>query len=137
MCGIIGVVSRPPTRPTPTGAELADGLRAAVDAWPDLVAVAELVGRVDALLHGLPGVLAIVGQPDLTAVLNGLLDQLDVLAAAREAELDVSGQEMASETLEAANAELIVLRDALWAVRRDRFGTIAAVEATRNEIHSA
>ena len=128
MCGIIGVVSRPPTRPTPTGAELADGLRAAIDAWPDLVAVAELAGRVDALLHGLPGVLAIVGQPDLTAELNGLLDQLDVLAAEREAELDISAQEMASETLEAANAELIVLRDALWAVRRDRFGTIAAVE---------
>ena len=129
MCGIIGVVSRPPTRPTPTRDELTSGLRAAEAAWPDLRAVAEHVRDVDASLHGLPGLLALNGRPDLVAELTASLDRLDALADGRDAELDQRAASMQVDELEKASAELITVRDRLWAVRRDRFPTVAAVES--------
>ena len=130
MCGIIGVVSRPPTRPTPTKAAIVDGLDAAFDTCTDLVACAGEVSAVDALLRGLPGVLALASQVDTVASITSRLDQLDAVAADVEHRLDRNDPTaggLGPVELEAANAELIALKDALWAIRHDRLRTARLV----------
>ncbi|RLE21338.1 MAG: glucosamine-6-phosphate synthase, partial [Actinobacteria bacterium] len=129
MCGIIGVISRPPTRSTPTSNEILAGLDAALEASPDITESAHHVSGVDALLRGLPGVLALTDQVDLVAALIARLDQLDSFAADAEAQLDVNNAGLPPEQLEKANAELIALRDALWAIRNDRLRTAREVSA--------
>ncbi len=128
MCGIIGIVSRPPTREVPEIAELVAALDDAVSV-DDLAAVTRLVEQIDGELKGLPGVLALAGRPDAVASITARLDQLDAVAATVEAELDANAAGLDAEELEAANARLIALKDALWAVRIDRLRTVAAVEA--------
>jgi glutamine---fructose-6-phosphate transaminase (isomerizing) len=131
MCGIIGIVSRPPTRQAPTAADLVGGLDRALDAARagDVVATTELVRAVDQVLHGLPGVMALVGQVDLVAAVTARLDQLDAIAHDVERRLDANADGLDPDALELANAELIDLKDGLWAVRHDRLRTARAVEA--------
>jgi glucosamine--fructose-6-phosphate aminotransferase (isomerizing) len=133
MCGIIGIVSRPPTRATPEGVELLAGLDRALEhatgTSPDVVGAVAAIGSVDRALRGLPGVLALAGHVDLVAAITGRLDRLDVIAAQVEASLDSNAGALGAEALEQANAELIALKDALWAVRHDRLRTTREVEA--------
>ena len=129
MCGIIGIVSRPPTRPTPAAADLIAGLDAALAAVPVAVDVTAASRSVDDALRGLPGVLALVGRIDVVAAIESRLDQLDAFGASVETELDTNTAGLSAESLEAANAELIDLKDVLWALRHDRLGSIAAVES--------
>lgn len=127
MCGIVAIVSRPSTRPAPEPAELIAGLDRAgqlVDGGIDAVA-AEL-WRVDGLLKGLPGVEALIGRPELVAGITARLDQLDAVAAAEETRIEAL-EGAPSDELEVANASLISLRDALWAIRNDRLRTARAV----------
>ena len=128
MCGIIGIVSRPPTRPTPLAADLIAGLDAALAAVPVAVDVTEACRSVDQALRGLPGVLALVGRIDVVAAIESRLDQLDAFCTSVEIELDANTAGLSAESLEAANAELIDLKDVLWALRHDRLRSIAAVE---------
>src|SRR5262245_2055319 len=127
MCGIIGIVSRPPGRPTPTAVEIVGGLDAALDRRGDPAAVAAAAGAVDAALHGLPGVLALVDRHALLAAITARLDQLDAYAADVEAVL--AAPEPDIDDLEVASAASIQLRDALWAIRRDRLRTAQEVAA--------
>jgi len=139
MCGIIGIVSRPPTRETPTGAQILDGLDAALAARPDVLAVAGGAAGVDALLKGLPGVLALAGRVDLVASITARLDELDSFAATIEAELDASAlaasgddtddARLDADALEHANADLITLKDSIWTIANDRLRTAREVEA--------
>ncbi|MFK7919785.1 MAG: SIS domain-containing protein [Ilumatobacter sp.] len=129
MCGIIGVVSRPPTRSTPRLENLLGGLDAAIESIPDVAAVTAMVASVDAALRGLPGVLVLNGQPDAVAAITSRLDLVDGFRTEREAELDANVAELSGQELEAANAELIALADVLWAVRNDRLRTAREVEA--------
>ncbi|HYN31305.1 MAG TPA: glucosamine-6-phosphate synthase, partial [Ilumatobacteraceae bacterium] len=129
MCGIIGIVSRPPTRPTPAAADLIAGLDAALAAIPVAVDVTVASRCVDDALRGLPGVLALAGRIDVLAAIESRLDRLDVFCTSVEAELDTNSAELSAESLENANAELIDLKDVLWALRHDRLRSIAAVES--------
>ena len=142
MCGIIGIVSRPPTRPTPTDDQILAGLDAALAARPDVLAVAGEAAAVDALLKGLPGVLALAGRIDLVASITGRLDQLDAFAAQIESDLDAStlaGEDgrdpdegaggLTADDLERANADLITLKDAVWTIAHDRLRTVREVES--------
>ena len=88
MCGIIGIVSRPPTRETPTADQILGGLDAALAARPYALAVAAQAGAVNSMLKGLPGVLALAGQVDLVASITSRTDQLMAFAAEIEAGLD-------------------------------------------------
>src|SRR6478609_733690 len=110
MCGIVAILSRPSTREVPAAAELIRLLDAAVAAGA-LADAAQLTARVDSLLKGVPGVLALLADADLGPALIAGLDRAGLSA----------------EALERANAELIDLLDATWAVRRDRLRTAAAV----------
>ena len=114
-----------PTRPTPTADELLAGLDAALAARGDVAAVTAALTGVDAALHGVPGLLALNGDDRLVAAITARLDQLDAYAA----ELDdaLAASTLDADELEAANAASIALRDVLWALRRDRLRTVAAV----------
>ena len=139
MCGIIGIVSRPPTRETPAAAQILDGLDAALAARPDVLAVAGEAAAVDAMLKGLPGVLALAGRVDLVASITTRLSELDAFAASIEAELDASALaastddtdagHLDADALEHANADLITLKDAVWTIANDRLRTAREVEA--------
>ena len=59
-------------------------------AAPTLAAAAPLVGEVDRLLHGVPGVLALVGRSELIAGIGARLDQLDGRIADLEGSLDAT-----------------------------------------------
>lgn len=139
MCGIIGIISRPPTRETPTADQILAGLDAALAARPDVLAVAGEAASVDALLKGLPGVTALAGQVDLVAAITSRLDQLDAFAATIEADLDASALAASSDdtadgrldadALEHANADLITLKDSIWTISNDRLRTGREVAA--------
>jgi glucosamine--fructose-6-phosphate aminotransferase (isomerizing) len=130
MCGIIGIVSRPPTRATPDAVELVAGLDRAVEAAEahDLVASGQQARTVDDALRGLPGVLALVGHVDLVAAITSRLDRLDASALDVERRLDANAGNLDADELEQANAQLIDLKDALWAIRHDRLRTTREVE---------
>jgi glutamine---fructose-6-phosphate transaminase (isomerizing) len=132
MCGIIGVVSRPPTRPVPGVDEICGALDAALAARPDLQAVSGAVARADALLRGLPGLLALIDRHEVVAAVTARLDQLDAFAAEVEQRLEIdtiAAGDVDVDEIERTGAQLIALRDALWAVRRDRLRTAREVAA--------
>jgi glutamine---fructose-6-phosphate transaminase (isomerizing) len=141
MCGIIAVIGRRAGRTSPTIAEIAAELRAASDhlapvldrdciaaALIDAVAEAAAhVERADLALRGTPGVRTLLGQPAgaaelqaRTADLQGTVDQL-------EAQLDADGRGITPAELETLNTELVRVKDALWAISRDRLRAAAAV----------
>jgi glutamine---fructose-6-phosphate transaminase (isomerizing) len=125
MCGIVGIVSRAPTRAVPLPAEVVAGLDAALAERGHPRAVASLLDDVDAMLHGLPGLRALVEHPELVPAITARLDQLDAYASTVDAAL--AAGDLDADALERASADLIALRDPLWAIRRDRLRTAAAV----------
>ncbi len=125
MCGIVAIVSRPSQRPAPAADTLLGLLDQAV-ASPVLVDAAASVAEADRLLHGAPGVQALVGRSELIAGITARLDQIDARIADRDAELEAAVG-LTPEAIEASNAELLALRDAVWAVRKDRVRTARAV----------
>ncbi|MEM8747273.1 MAG: glucosamine-6-phosphate synthase, partial [Actinomycetota bacterium] len=127
MCGIIGVVSRPPTRPTPSVENLVAGLDGALELRPDVVAMTGAVATVDGALRGLPGVLALAGRIDAVASMTSRLEELEGFVAERTAELDDHGADLDAGDLERSNAELVALADVVWAVRNDRLRTVREV----------
>jgi len=124
MCGIVAIVSRPAARPAPLAGDLLALLDRAVAA-PTLSAAAPLVDEVDHLLHGVPGVSALVGRSELIAGIGARLDQIDARIAERE--LALESITLSPDEIEIINAELLAARDAVWAVRKDRLRTADAV----------
>ena len=135
MCGIVAIVSRAPTRATPQPDELIAGLERALALLGDPAAVADEVAEVDAALRGLPGVLALADRHEVVAAIGARLDQLDRYAEQVEAEL--AGQVPDTDALERSSAASIRLRDALWAIRRDRLRTAREVDALAGRDASA
>ncbi len=127
MCGIIAVLSRPSTRPVPAASDLLDLLDRAI-ADPTMIGAARLTSECDQLLHGVPGVCALVGRHELLAAMNAKLDQLEARATEYEQWIE-SSTDLTIEQIEQANIELIALRDATWAVRHDRLRTAREVDA--------
>ena len=80
---------------------------------------------VDHLLRGVPGIVALVDQYETVAAITARLDALDAFADEREALLE--GSSMSPEQIEGESATLIALRDALWAMRRDRLRAASEV----------
>ena len=139
MCGIVGVVRRRSTRPVPDAAALVGSLDRALiglegsvatdGALADaLVAAASLVEGVDCELRGVPGVRALLGDPQAALVIADRVDQLTRRLDALEAELDAGlGATLTAGVLENVNAALVRARDAVWAVGRDRLRTAREV----------
>ena len=142
MCGIIAVVRRPTDRPSPTAAEvlglLEDAGRRVAETGvifsPEtLLETALEVAAADALLRGVPGALALLGDRDLLARVEHRAAALTERVAAIEVDLDRVGVSTVAVDggagLEAINAAMVELKDAVWAIDRDRLRSVHAVEA--------
>ncbi len=140
MCGIIAVVRRPSDRPIPSAAEIEALLEASAQALVavldrplvtdvDVVSVAaERAGAADRLLRGLPGLRAMLASSVLRASIENHSLGLEAQVRQFERRLDLEGAAVAGETLEALNAGLISLKDAVWGLRRDRLRAAHEVE---------
>ena len=98
MCGIVGVVRRRATRPVPDAAALVRRLDEALAAAGDGIAnggltgtVREMAAKVEAVdreLRGVPGVRALLGDPQSALLIGDRVDQLTAWLDRVEAELD-------------------------------------------------
>jgi glucosamine--fructose-6-phosphate aminotransferase (isomerizing) len=135
VCGIVSVLQSDADRTPPALSDVlavldAAGARlpfdgSAHDLVERLVRCAEAVEATDALLRGAPGIVCLAGDPSATALLGAQLDSLWSATEALEADLDAPDTS-ADEFLEPINAAVIRLKDAIWAVRRDRLRTADA-----------
>ncbi len=139
MCGIIAVLRQRSTRGVPDGAELVAGLARAAASLADPGTAAELaaavrvaadeVAVVDAQLHGVAGVRALMATDSLAGDLEAQLDIIRTRAAAVEAALDAGDIAVDGDDIERVNAALLALKDGLWAIGRDRLRTAREVSA--------
>ena len=136
MCGIIAVLRQPSDRVTPTAGELLALVEPVpellrdldlMDAAFDLKAAAERLEQADRLLLGSVGVQALLADRSLIDVLDGLLAEVGVGIDKVEAALDEGAAYRSTAEIEAISAALVELKDAAWAVRRDRLRTARAV----------
>ena len=132
MCGIIAVLRRRSDRLPPEAAELQARLDAAAGALdtalPDLAGLAAAAAALEdaeRTLRGVPGVLALVGDDGLATAIDSAANRLWSLVAGIEATLDEGA--LAGSALEQTNAALVRIRDALWAMQRDRLRTARLV----------
>jgi glucosamine--fructose-6-phosphate aminotransferase (isomerizing) len=133
MCGIIAVVRRRSERRVPSAEEvtglLDDAIRhvASVVTAPigpglldPLAAAASRAAEADRLLRGLPGLDALLASPILPGSVRTLAARLEQLVAQLERRLDHHGDAIEGSALEAVNALVIDLKDAVWALGHDR-----------------
>jgi glucosamine--fructose-6-phosphate aminotransferase (isomerizing) len=135
MCGIIAIVRGRSHRPLPVAAELVGILERVPSLLDDpsdaaldtaLRDAAALVDQVDRQLRGSAGVRALLGDRSLVAAIDNLTAGLAAQIEEIERRLDTpAGNALAN--LEAVNAAMISLKDAVWAVQRDRLRTARAV----------
>ncbi len=120
----------PSRRSTGSADPAAPGTRWLVDLVERLHAVAVAVEVVDAALRGVPGVRALLGDPQAALLIADRVEQLTTRCDALERELDDGlGAALAVTQLEDVNAALVRARDAVWAVGRDRLRTAREVAA--------
>ena len=92
-----------------------------------MASVAESLMAADQLLRGDAGIQALAGNLSLTNDILSRLDVIDSVATVEEARIDALHVDTA--TLDAEALRLSRVRDASWAIRRDRLGTADAVHA--------
>lgn len=92
-----------------------------------MAAVAESLMAADQLMRGDAGIQALAGNLSLTNEILSRLDVIDSVAAVEEARIDALHVDTA--TLDAEALRLSRVRDASWAIRRDRLRTADAVHA--------
>lgn len=127
MCGIIGILPRPGSRVAPNSADILRLLDAAIDAGDNLAATADALMAVDQLLRGDAGIQALAGNLTLAGDIVSRLAVIDSRADDEERRLDALHADTA--TLDAQAAVLSRVKDAAWAIRRDRLRTADEVHA--------
>ena len=136
MCGIIAIVRRRSTRPIPDSARLLDQLSTVTAALPEpgdrdltwlLGSGADTLLAVDHELRGEPGLRALLGDRSLSSGIAAIVSQVDDAVNDAERLLEEEGDQFPE--LEAINASLVRLKDAAWALDRDRLR--AAREVTQ------
>ena len=140
MCGIIAIVRRPSRRPTPLKDEILAPLRAVEQSISDLDGgvtcavlrdAADELAEVDSRLRGVPGLRLLLQDPSVTGVLAHNCDQM--LTAVQEIETTLeSDPTLDTADLERRNHELNRIRDALWAITRDRLRAADSVAQLSN-----
>ncbi|MCU1346953.1 MAG: glucosamine 6-phosphate synthetase, contains amidotransferase and phosphosugar isomerase domain [Acidimicrobiia bacterium] len=135
MCGIIAILGQPDLRPVPDSAPLLAGLEAALRALDggDLVVALEdaaaKANDVDLALRGGLGVRVLLANRDLRPALLEAIAAVEGRLADIESSLDSGRSLLAGRNLERANRALVALRDATWAIAKDRVRTALAVSA--------
>jgi len=124
MCGVVAVLRRRSGGAPPDAAELSTDLDAALAALAGgpagLAEAAEGLEALDGRLHGPAGVRVLAAHPDLAARLAAAMVEARSAIAGLEADLDARRLPLAGAELEAANAALVRLKDAVWAIATDR-----------------
>ena len=131
MCGIIAVLRRPSDRAVPGTDEvlapLAEAAALLGHGDPSVLAgVADALEGVDRLLGGVPGLMALDSDPALAGRIRAVLAPVPGLLGT------VADALGGSDHIEEDNAALVRVRDALWAVTRDRLGSYAGVSSLRS-----
>jgi len=139
MCGIIAVVRRR-TQAAPASGEavitaldeallLAGTVSSAADheLTEHLLALAGHVESADRALRGLPGVRALLAERTLAPAVLARIDGVAAHVVELERALDAGAAPAEGAELEALNAALVRVKDATWAVQRDRLRTAEAV----------
>ncbi|MBW3557181.1 MAG: SIS domain-containing protein [Actinobacteria bacterium] len=141
MCGIIAVLLQRSDRPVPERAALVAALEAAHSHLgpPDgsqsgeliarVTAAAAAVAEVDARLRGTPGMQALLEQEDLIGALEAPLRDLKTWIEDLEQALDIGQVLPEGPDLEVLNAVLLGLKDAIWAIEKDRLRTARELAA--------
>ena len=135
MCGIIAIVSRPSARRAPSADEVLALLDTAVAAGADLGTVASALEAVDSLLRGDAGIELTAGNLAVAGEITRRLDLVDAAVDGAEAGIDTVLGDSAS--LDRVAARVAAVRDASWAIRRDRLRTAAEVAALAGRSASA
>src|SRR5680860_689321 len=128
MCGIVAILRRPSGRNAPDGSALIAELDRFGELAADPASLASTADRLegfDVALRGVPGLQTLLGDPDVTAEIESRTLELQDRIGGFEADLDDAGIDAAE--LELINAELLRVKDALWAIRNDRIRTSRAV----------
>jgi glucosamine--fructose-6-phosphate aminotransferase (isomerizing) len=123
VCGIIAVVPRRSLRDPSSSADIVAALEVVVAALDGadverLRAVADGLATVDALLRGVPGVRTLLADARVVERITHTVDQ--VAGAVSEVERTLEGGGFSDDELEATNAVLSLVKDAAWALERDR-----------------
>ena len=131
MCGIIAVLRRPSGRAVPGTDEvlapLAEAAALLGHGDPSVLAgAADALEGVDRLLGGVPGLMALDSDPALAGRIRAVLAPVPGLLGT------VADALGGSDHMEEDNAALVRVRDALWAVTRDRLGSYAGVSSLRS-----
>ncbi len=134
MCGIIAILRRPATRIVPSSDEVLAVVATGVDRLHDVLGNSPVIlsdttlldaaasfEDADLLLSGAPGLLALMRDPDLAGRIEAILADVSPLVCRIESALE--DQDGTAADMEEANAALVRLRDAVWAVKRDRLDT--------------
>ncbi len=136
MCGIITIVRRRTQRPTPTLDELLGLLEGATASLPagtppslvaDLHSVADSLSQLDTLLRGEAGLAAMVAEATLAPALRQGLGRVSERLEALEEQIEHESDRF--DDLEGLNAAVIEVKDAVWAIERDRLRTAREVAA--------
>ncbi|MCB0989353.1 MAG: SIS domain-containing protein [Acidimicrobiales bacterium] len=137
MCGIIGVVrkrdDRTPLDPADVlarlsmAADLLDAASVDLDVG-SLETAAQTAQHLDADLRSLPGVRALVDDPKVLADVAALTNRFRVSVAAIDSAVD-TGRLVFDASTETLNRVLVDLKDAAWALERDRVRNAAAIAA--------
>lgn len=135
MCGIVAVLARPADRAVPdpdallSGVERVAGLLSG-GAPEDLVRqgagplddAAAVLRHVDVSLRGTPGLRALTAAPGTIDRLSELLSSVSSLVSGIEAALDSTAVDLEPGLQEQVSSALVTLKDAWWAVAKDRLG---------------
>jgi len=138
VCGIIAIVRRASDRRPPEAAEItalvtpwAQALRAVVDD-DQLLGALRLAGddllAANQLLLGVPGVVCLLASRELPAALFSAVGAITEAINEIESHLE-NRSTLSSTALEHVNAALVRVKDATWAIERDRLRTAPAVDA--------
>ncbi len=125
MCGIIALVGRPARRSAPTVAEIVQLLDAAIASGRNMVDATSHLVKVNELLKGVPGAVALIDNHELVNAMTSRLDQVGATITAIDEGLENSVAD--ADELERNAAALIALRDVTWSIGKDRLRTARLV----------
>ncbi len=139
MCGIVAIASRAARIDgdliRPDLAVLVEATRAASDRLVDaaldpvrLDTLADELVAIDRALRGPGGVAALLADPIAAASLAFAAESAQVAVAGFDARIEGAIERGELEVNEALNASVVRLKDAAWAIARDRIRTARAVE---------
>jgi glucosamine--fructose-6-phosphate aminotransferase (isomerizing) len=133
MCGVVAVLRRRSTTAPPDAGALAVDVDAALrslTAGPaGLTDAAARFEALDGRLRGPAGVRVLATHPDLAGRLETAMAEARSAIAGLEAELDADRLSLTGAELEAANAAIVRLKDAVWAIASDRLRAAREVTA--------